>query len=243
MNNKKIIFNTGDKVGNCTFLEEKEQREYTTSSGNKRKVRNALFRCQCGKEFTAKPTDVVRNSTRSCGCLGNQARILNGIKATEKIKTHGQSSIKNRSKEYSAWAAIKFRCLNPNSKAYKDYGERGILISNEWKDSFEVFLRDVGKAPTSKYTLDRRENDKGYYKDNCHWITMKEQSRNKRSNRIITYNNKTMCIQDWAQSSSINISSAALYTRILRNGWSMEKALTTPVKKYKRRTNYQSDQN
>jgi hypothetical protein len=88
------------------------------------------------------------------------------------------------------------RCENPNSHAYKDYGARGIKVCQEWH-SFDNFIKDMGNP--KGLTIERINNDLGYSKDNCKWATMKEQSRNRRSNRIITYNGESLSIIEWAE--------------------------------------------
>lgn len=77
------------------------------------------------------------------------------------------------------WNGIKQRCYNPNIPGYHRYGGRGITVCDEWLESFENFLRDMGFPPSDKHTLDRRDNDLGYSKDNCRWATVQEQNKNK----------------------------------------------------------------
>lgn len=81
---------------------------------------------------------------------------------------------------YQTWSDMKQRCYNPNNKAFKYYGERGIAVCDEWKNSFKQFMADMGERPSKEYSLDRVDNDKGYSKDNCRWATKKEQMNNKR---------------------------------------------------------------
>lgn len=78
---------------------------------------------------------------------------------------------------YVSWYAMKQRCLNPNNKSFKGYGERGITICHQWRDSFPTFLADMGERPPG-YSLDRVDNSKGYEPDNCRWATPHEQRMN-----------------------------------------------------------------
>ena len=84
-----------------------------------------------------------------------------------------------RSPTYNTWYCMKQRCLYKGDKNFHLYGGRGISICDRWKESFEDFYSDMGERPIGK-TLDRIDNSKGYYKENCRWATLKEQAANKR---------------------------------------------------------------
>jgi hypothetical protein len=86
---------------------------------------------------------------------------------------------------YQTWRDMRDRCLNPNSKPWKHYGGRKITICPEW-DSYERFVADMGPKPTPQHTLDRKNNDLGYSKDNCRWATRKEQQHNQTVTRKVT---------------------------------------------------------
>lgn len=122
---------------------------------------------------------------------------------------------------YHSWSAMKMRCLNPNYKEYNHYGERGITICPRWM-KFENFYKDMGDVPVGK-SIDRINNNLGYYKENCKWSTPKEQANNRRSNRLITFNNKTLNIKQWSE--ELKTTRKTIYGRLDR-GWSIEKALT-----------------
>ena len=84
---------------------------------------------------------------------------------------------------YRIWISIIYRCTRPENKQYKNYGGRGINICKEWMN-FNVFCNDVGPRPFQGCHLDRIDNDKGYFKENCRWTTPKINHRNKRNNRF-----------------------------------------------------------
>jgi len=128
---------------------------------------------------------------------------------------------------------MRNRCTNFNYSGYKDYGGRGITVCERWM-KFENFLEDMGEPPTKGHTLDRKNNDRGYCKSNCRWATKKQQMRNKRNNRLLTYKGKTQCMTDWASQYGMNKNT--LRSRIVEMNWSIEKALTSPVRKRKKRS-------
>lgn len=105
---------------------------------------------------------------KSCGCLGIEAR-------GDRLRTHGRS----KTKSYWLYRAIITRCYNPKSAAYKNYGGRGIVMCDEWKASFEAFYAAMGERPEG-LSIDRKNNDGPYSKDNCRWATPLQQANNKR---------------------------------------------------------------
>ena len=129
--------------------------------------------------------------------------------------------------EYRAWAAMIRRCENKNWWGYKFYGGRGVRVCQKWRMSFLVFLEDVGMRPNPKLTLDRIDNKKGYRPGNVKWSTMKEQCRNRRSNRIVRFRGKRMLVTEWAEHLGVNRYS--LQGRFFR-GWNAKRALTEPFR-------------
>ena len=133
---------------------------------------------------------------------------------------HGYS----KTKLYGVWNAMKARCNNPNSTAYANYGGRGITVCAEW-ESFENFLRDMGEPP-SGMTLDRVDNEKGYFPENCRWASRKTQGKNRRGRRILKVGDKEMPMADWARYAGLTV--ATLWRRI-ETGWSPAEAVSTPL--------------
>lgn len=126
---------------------------------------------------------------------------------------------------YRTWAAMRARCLNPNSKAFKYYGARGIGIDSRW-DSFEMFLVDMGERPIGK-TLDRIDNDGNYCNSNCRWSTPSEQASNKRqAARFYTLSGLTLNQSQWAEKIGINRSA---FVRRIAYGWTEEEILQPPI--------------
>ena len=123
--------------------------------------------CDCGVEKSVRGDHLRNGRSRSCGCnIGP-------------VKTHGHNLRSGESPTYQSWAGMMQRCNNPNADWYSYYGGRGITVCNRWKD-FRFFLLDMGERPENT-TLDRKNNNGIYCKDNCRWATVEEQNINKRS--------------------------------------------------------------
>jgi len=137
---------------------------------------------------------------------------------------HGYARVGSVTKIYKTWQRMRNRCENEASPDYADYGGRGITVCPEWA-SFERFLADMGDVPEGK-TLDRRKNHEGYSKDNCRWATALEQAQNKRNNRYLTYKGETLCLNEWSRRTGLN--RLTIWGR-LDLGWSVDRALSTPV--------------
>lgn len=86
---------------------------------------------------------------------------------------------------YDCWVAMKARCLNPQHPSYKDYGGRGIKICDSWLKDFGTFLNDLGPKPDKYSTLDRINNNGNYEPDNCRWISIQDQQKNRSNNNIV----------------------------------------------------------
>ncbi len=124
---------------------------------------------------------------------------------------------------YYVWLGMKARCYNPNNSSYHNYGERGITVCDRWRNSFSTFLADMGPRPEG-YTIERIDNDEGYFPENCRWATRREQARNSRINRLITHNGLVLPLAAWAE--KLRISGDALASRLQRHPISL--ALSVP---------------
>jgi len=197
---------TGQAFGRLTVL--------GYAGKNKRRFSMWTCRCECGLPCVVQGTSLTRSATRSCGCLQRNTVTARNMK-------HGLS----RSPEFTTWHSMFERCNNPRNKAYAHYGGRGISVCDRWS-AFETFYEDMGPRPSPNHSIDRIDNAKGYCKVNCRWATQTTQNRNSRRNRVLTFNGKAMCLSEWSEQLSISIQT--LHSR-LRRGWSVERALTTPL--------------
>ena len=176
-----------------------------------------LCLCDCGASHTVQTGCLRRGISRSCGCLQREE-----VRGNKHGQTHGMSN----SPEYKSWVSMGVRCFNKTTDYYHNYGGRGITVCPEWRESFEAFYRDMGPRLSLGHTIDRIDNDGNYEPGNCRWATRKQQSRNTRQLHILTFNNESHCITEWAKRTGMNY--LTLVSRI-RRGWATERALTTPV--------------
>ena len=122
--------------------------------------------------------------------------------------------------EYRSWRHMIQRCAS-----HPAYQGRGITVCERWR-TYANFLADMGPRPSLDHSLDRVDNDGNYEPSNCRWASAKEQQRNTRSNRLLTFNGQTKCLMDWALSLGVKFNT--LHER-LRRGWSVERTLTTSI--------------
>lgn len=171
--------------------------------------------CDCGKRCVAHGYDLRHGKHKSCGCLH-----------LESIRRHGHTKHGgSRTRTYSSWSAMISRCTDPAATHFERYGGRGIKICERWR-TFENFLADLGERPEGK-SLDRIDNDGNYEPGNCRWATNREQSLNRSDSRYIEFNGLRKRRSEWAEEYGIH--PETLRCR-LRKGWSVEKALTEPIR-------------
>jgi hypothetical protein len=173
-----------------------------------------LCECSCGAVRAVATDGLVRDrGTRSCGCLNKEVVGANSYR-------HGG----NGAPEYRAWVDMRSRCANDKNPRWKDWGGRGITVCERWLRSFEAFFSDVGPRPSPKHSLDRYpDNDGNYEPGNVRWATKQEQSRNRRDNRLLTFQGRTQTLAAWAVERGFN--PATLGGRLER-GWDLAQALT-----------------
>jgi hypothetical protein len=137
--------------------------------------------------------------------------------------------VKNKHKHplFNTWHGMKQRCNNPNAPGYRLYGGKGIKVCKEWSESFDAFILDMGERPKGM-TLDRLNSHGNYEKSNCRWATHKQQADNRTYTRWLPYGGVVKTLTEWAN--IFELDRKYLYTRIFRLGWSVEDALTKPIR-------------
>ncbi len=202
---------TGQRFGMLVVLE----RDFTIDE--LKKNASWIVKCDCGRIHTTKGYRLRNGGAKSCGCV---------------FTAHGHCRRKNgkakTTPEYKTWRNIKSRCYNPNATYYEYYGGSGIGVCERWLESFENFLEDMGPRPSKTHSIERVDNYCDYGPKNCIWTIKKVQMANRRNSRILTFDGESMPINFWAE--RLGMKYASLNGRI-RRGWSVERALTTPMGK------------
>ena len=176
-------------------------------------------RCDCGNIVIKRGSHLRRQEVKSCGCLRKDESYRKTLKL--KLQRHGHS----RSPTYASWSAMKYRCLNSNHIAYAQYGGRGIKVCQRWL-LFDNFLADMGMRPQGK-TLDRINVDGDYCAENCRWAYPKQQSRNRKNNRLLTFNSQRRTLTEWSEITGIK---KTTIRERLNRGWIVERALCQSTK-------------
>ena len=143
--------------------------------------------CSCRTHTIVRGDHLTNAKIKSCGCLRQDTSTKHGMSHTS---------------TYRIWKGMIQRCHNNKAPGYSNYGDRGILVCDRWK-KFENFFADMGERPEGM-SIERIDNDGNYEPSNCKWVTKKEQERNKRNNRLITYQGATKTLAEWAELSGVN---------------------------------------
>lgn len=167
--------------------------------------------CDCGGTAIVRGLSLKNGTTKSCGCLlVERGRALN--------LRHGM----RHSPTWASWCGMKSRCSTNTKSPTKNYSARGISVCERWM-TFENFIADMGEAPAGA-SIERINNDLGYYPENCRWASRVEQNRNRRNNVIVEFNGERRVLSEWVQITGIKY--GTLYKRIVLSKWPVERAFT-----------------
>lgn len=186
-----------------------------------------LCLCQCGVSKTVRHHSLLRGATRSCTCLRRELHsTCNGLS-------------KSKYREHAIWTSMRRRCNSPKDAGYANYGGRGINVCALWNESFLAWDTDMGPRPSLRHSVDRIDNDGGYWcghceecrrhkrPANCRWLDAEGQNYNRRVTLRLEYLGKTLTVNKWAARLGIP---ADIIRGRLQRGWAVEDALGKPYK-------------
>lgn len=169
------------------------------------------FKCDCGGTTEARVADVKRGHTTSCGCNQKQA--------TKEAKLeHGMEG----ERLYRVWANMKTRCTNPNNRAYKWYGGRGINVYDDWLEFIPFMEWALNNGYKEHLTIERIDNNEGYNPTNCEWIPLEKQALNRTNTKVIDINGKSYTVKEVSE-----ITGTSIY--ILWNRRNRSQEFLTPI--------------
>ena len=200
---------TGQRFGELTVLRR--------GADGKRRQTRWVCRCDCGEETSVYATNLTRGRTQSCGCT----RI---VKTSQKLATHRET----KTRLYRIWSNMMTRCYNTGDYHYRCYGARGITVCDEWRiyENFRGWALSTGYQ--DDLTIERIEVNGDYEPSNCKWATRKQQANNKRTSRFIEFNGERHTVAEWAN--SLGMDHRVLWNRLFVQNWSVDRALTTPLR-------------
>lgn len=178
----------GQKIGKLYIIDRADDIVYP--SGQRAIAYNCL--CDCGNKAIVRKSQIVNGNTKSCGCI--QKEIIDSLN-----RTHGLSNKCGRL--YPLWKSIKYRCYCKTSRDYKNYGGRGIVMCDEWKDDFQSFYEwaigngykeDKTDKGINILTIDRIDVNGNYCPENCRFVPNEVQAKNKR-NSILEKDRYRIC--------------------------------------------------
>ena len=205
---------TGKKFGRLTVL----------SRGENSKAGQVQWFCicDCGNEKLIHSTNLVQGSSKSCGCLSIEL-------TTERLTKHGLY----KHALYNTWNDMNDRCNNSNSAGYDSYGGRGVTVCKRWHSSnpngCKNFIDDMHPSWESGLQIDKDKiNPKAklYSPETCCWLTIKENSNNRRNTVYITANGQKKCLSEWSEILGINPSTLS---HRYKSGWSHDKIINEPL--------------
>jgi hypothetical protein len=155
--------------------------------------------CACGNETTVKAGDLKSGNTKSCGCQRSEvirkANLKHGITCGLKHNEYP--------KTYKIWRSIVNRCCTSSSSSFHDYGGRGITVCEAWRSSYEAFIGDMGECPAG-YSIERIDVNGNYEPNNCTWIPLQDQVKNRRNTVLVLLDGKEMLQAEAARELGVN---------------------------------------
>ena len=203
--------NYNSTCGKCNKINDEDYINKTygywtiiSSAKSKSRKKSFLCRCKCGNERVVNLDTLLLGKSQSCGCFHREMM-------KNKLTTHGQTG----NRIMTIYFDIKNRCYCENNNRFKDYGARGIKMCEEWKNNSSLFVEwAFANGYSDELSIDRIDVDGNYCPENCRWITIKEQSQNKRNSIKFTFFGITKNLKQWCE--CINEDYAKMYARHYR---------------------------
>lgn len=169
-----------------------------------------ICQCDCGEVKIVRSDNLQCGAIKSCGCLKKEQDKKN-------LTTH-HNHMKSGTIIFKKWQGMKARCYDKHNSRFCRYGGRGITVCEEWKNDFTAFYDwAMDNGYKEDLTIDRIDNDKGYYPENCRWATIKEQCNNRSTNVKITIGNATKTLTQWCE--IFNVKYKTINKRYHSNGF------------------------
>lgn len=204
----KIYLAPGSVFGNLTIIKSARPIPMPSGPGDRR----YLCKCSCGRTKSISLYRLIYGKSRSCGC-----KI--GV-------THGMS----KSRLYNIHHGMINRCYGKYPVSKNIYYNRKISVCKQWKKSFISFKNwSMNNGYKDNLTLDRIDNNKGYYPSNCRYSSFIEQSNNRRNTKIVKYHNEKIPLSILLRKLNIFKNYARILWRI-NNGWNVDDAINVPVR-------------
>lgn len=206
MSNKLNLI--GRKFGRLTVVKLRKDCSSIIREDKKKVFRCSRWDCicECGNLKNDVSKDALYDgSTKSCGCLNAQ-----NIAESRKIRINGKDGVppfafsKGQGNFHRVWHGIKERCYIKSDTSFHNYGGRGITMFTEWRHSYKAFALYIGPRPSRQHSVDRIDNNVGYYPGNVRWVTNKEQSNNKRTNVWVNWKGESMTLMQLSEYELIN---------------------------------------
>ena len=225
-NKAKIIDLEGQRFGKWTVIKLDKPKFW-------------LCRCDCGNESVCAVSNLRSGNSNQC--------VKCRLDAIHKPKHGHCQNVLSKTPTYQSWASVKSRCNGRNTTCSRHYGDKGIRMCKGWQDSFSLFLELMGERKSQRLSIDRAntsESTRHYscgqcdecknhgWIFHCRWATRSEQSKNRviPARKLYTFDGKSLSLKEWSR--ELDIPQGTLNMRIRQYGWSVERAFSTPRRKY-----------
>lgn len=212
----------GDTFGELTVVELYKDTRF---NGKPRYM--AECQCSCGGTWKGERGGLTAGHSKRCPACSSYS----GGGEPYHGRSNGNGSAEGG---YYIWRGVKSRIKNPNHHAYPYYGGRGLTMDPCW-ERYENFVSDMGERPSLAHSIERLDNNLGYWPSNCVWASRYDQANNKRNNHHLTANGKTQTLAEWAAETGLM---AATIAKRLDYGWTEQAAVNTSVNQAKRKHRY-----